>query len=156
MSTRRPLGPAPRNKLAAPTPGRGYDRLLYSPPMRRWLTVLLLVLLPLQFVWAAAAPYCQHEESAEARHIGHHEHEHQSAADAQKATKSSDSLDDKAFAKWTVDDDCAYCHLSATQSPLSQLTELVPLAGAARQEAGAYPFGTRAPDHHERPNWCIA
>ena len=45
--------------------------------MRRWFAILLLVLLPLQALWAAAAPYCEHEESPASMHIGHHTHEHQ-------------------------------------------------------------------------------
>lgn len=46
------------------------------PPMRRWFAILLLVLLPLQSLWAAAAPYCEHEENPESMHVGHHTHEH--------------------------------------------------------------------------------
>ncbi len=47
--------------------------------MRRWFAVLLLMLLPLQAVWAAAAPYCAHEEDPATMHVGHHSHEHQGA-----------------------------------------------------------------------------
>ena len=47
--------------------------------MRRWFAILLLVLLPLQSLWAAAAPYCAHEESPTTMHVGHHAHEHQDA-----------------------------------------------------------------------------
>ena len=32
--------------------------------MRRWLSIMLLVLLPLQFSWAAVAGYCGQEEGA--------------------------------------------------------------------------------------------
>lgn len=45
--------------------------------MRRWLTVLLLVLLPLQLGWAALGSYCQHETGRQAQHLGHHSHPHQ-------------------------------------------------------------------------------
>src|SRR3989344_5090250 len=38
--------------------------------MRRFVALLLLVLLPLQAVWAAAAPYCQHEGGAAGHHDG--------------------------------------------------------------------------------------
>ena len=48
--------------------------------MRRWLTVALLVLLPLQSFWAAAATYCAHEQSAASQHFGHHEHRHHGAS----------------------------------------------------------------------------
>jgi hypothetical protein len=42
--------------------------------MRRWLTILLLFLMPLQLSWAASAAYCQHERDAQRGHWGHHEH----------------------------------------------------------------------------------
>jgi len=44
---------------------------------RRLLAFLLILLLPVQFSWAAAASYCGHEAEAQAkRHYGHHEHQH--------------------------------------------------------------------------------
>jgi hypothetical protein len=43
--------------------------------MRRWLTILLLFLLPFQLSWAASAAYCQHERDAQGGHWGHHEHQ---------------------------------------------------------------------------------
>ena len=60
--------------------------------MRRVILSLLILLLPLQFSWAVAASYCQHEDQVESRvqpsagggvsHFGHHEHEHQAAQSA--------------------------------------------------------------------------
>lgn len=38
--------------------------------------MLLLMLLPLQAIWAAAEPYCGHEHGKAAHHVGHHLHEH--------------------------------------------------------------------------------
>lgn len=53
--------------------------------MRRFVAIFLLMLLPLHAIWAAAAPYCQHEgsEAGEAaqHHIGHHHPEHHHATD---------------------------------------------------------------------------
>ncbi|NCV41106.1 MAG: hypothetical protein EBW11_11190 [Betaproteobacteria bacterium] len=40
--------------------------------MRKFLAIFLLVLLPLQFSWAAVAGYCQHEAGVTANHPGHH------------------------------------------------------------------------------------
>ena len=60
--------------------------------MRRLVALFLLVLLPLQAVWAAAAPYCQHEGDVASRHIGHHEPEHgQHAAVAAEAAEAADA-----------------------------------------------------------------
>jgi hypothetical protein len=69
--------------------------------MMRFLALLLLVLLPLNAAFAAAAGYCQHQkESTQAAHFGHHTHQHDSSAD--KAGNSG--------AK--IDSDCEFCHLS--------------------------------------------
>ncbi len=72
--------------------------------MYRWLLVLLLALLPVQFIWASVAVYCMHETApVQVRHLGHHEHEHQAtnadqaAVDGDKATIGSDI-------------DCGICH----------------------------------------------
>ncbi|MCU0767916.1 MAG: hypothetical protein MUD07_00505 [Burkholderiaceae bacterium] len=48
--------------------------LIHSAAMRRWLAVLLLVLLPLQFSWAAAANYCGHHSGAAADQFSPHDH----------------------------------------------------------------------------------
>ncbi len=127
--------------------------------MRRWLVLFLLVLLPLQFTWSAAAAYCEHESEHEstrqAQHFGHHVHAHGDAAgDASHAKKPAGA--DKAKGKLTVDSDCGNCHLSAAK-PVPATT--MSLAGPATRlpRAGADKrFSTRAPDHPERPNWRIA
>lgn len=50
--------------------------------MRRLIAIFLLVLLPLQAVWAAVTPYCPHDRQPDSQqhaplHLGHHEHQHQ-------------------------------------------------------------------------------
>lgn len=78
--------------------------------MRRWLTILLLMLLPAQLTWAAAASYCQHETGNQAAHLGHHEHQHQGAkAKAVAGSERSGATVDLG----ALDDDCSVCHLSA-------------------------------------------
>jgi hypothetical protein len=57
-------------------------------PMRRYLAIFLLVLLPLQYSWAAMASYCEHETSVTAKHPGHHTHDHASV-DHQESSKNS-------------------------------------------------------------------
>jgi hypothetical protein len=129
-------------------------------PMRRWLSFLLLVLLPFQFTWSVAASYCGHESAASTRHVGHHVHQHVDAAvkdaKASKASQSSSEAPLKAPAKLTLDTDCGTCHLSAAKSvpgvdavlPVPAAQVLTPIQAAR--------FSTRAPDHPERPNWRIA
>jgi hypothetical protein len=81
--------------------------------MRRWLLVFLLILLPLQFSWAASAAYCQHEHDAQPSHWGHHEHDQgRSAGDARSTDDAQKSPGTQPNA---VLGDCAACHLGHAQ-----------------------------------------
>lgn len=110
--------------------------------MRRWFAILLLVLLPLQALWAAAAPYCAHEENPTSMHVGHHTHEHQ---DAQGDSGSSEGLAGNHA-------DCQVCHGGAGALPPALMapapTELEahPAPGVAMLPAP--PFFRL-----DRPNW---
>lgn len=76
--------------------------------MRRWIALFLLCLLPLQWSYAAAAEYCQHEETRAAqKHMGHHSHEH--IGDEQEPSKS----------KGYADQDCPTCHAHNLSVPLT-------------------------------------
>ena len=122
--------------------------------MRRWLSILLLVLLPFQFTWGVAATYCEHETSSEVQHFGHHVHSH--AEGAHQAQGKKPSPGDKAKSKFGLDSDCGTCHLSAAK-PVSALN--VSLADPATQVMSTNAdlrFSSQAPDHPERPNWRIA
>jgi len=116
--------------------------------MRRWLAILMLTLLPLQFSWAAVAAYCGHETGKHAQHLGHHEHQHA----GQTATgKDSAPADQKAPAGF--DFDCGHCHgtcasmpaLAADMTPLTLASHPVtPVKGLVRTLAQSPP---------ERPQW---
>jgi len=113
------------------------------PPMRRFLFLLMIVLLPLQSVWASAAAYCQHEAgAAKVTHFGHHEHEHR--ASAEKRTDGS----------LIPDQDCMICHLIACPSVLP----IAPVVAAPAARPHATPAATFAVmsarvAEPERPNW---
>lgn len=108
--------------------------------MRRWLLVLLLILLPYQAVWAGAAQYCVHEDDAGATHFGHHGHKHHSARA------------DKAGAAGIAHADCSTCHMaSAAPVPIGDL-QLVP---APPREFFPYAqprYLSRVPAGPERPD----
>jgi hypothetical protein len=131
--------------------------------MRRWLTLFLLFMLPVQFSWAAAAAYCQHEAAAAQTHIGHHAHEHEATpgdAQADAAGKHDGKHDGKAAAakggKLVADNDCGYCHLSVAKSMVPVAGQL-PLAAQFVIDIGPLlAFQSRGPDRHERPKWRIA
>lgn len=70
--------------------------------MTRRFVLFLALLLPLQFAWAGAVAYCQHETTpALTQHFGHHEHLHQ--ADVEKAPGQSGA-----------DSDCGTCHAAGS------------------------------------------
>ncbi len=128
--------------------------------MRRFLAIVMLALLPLQFSWAAVASYCGHETQAGVAHFGHHDHQHHADAsdgaglDTDPATTSdvtSDAVDGKA--PGAMDLDCGNCH--GTCSMMVNLPPALPGAlstaplRATLDESG----GTHAPTRPERPQW---
>lgn len=92
------------------------------PPMRRWILILLLVLVPFQTVWASATPYCGHESQGTATHVGHHEHRHRAA------TQSAE----KAALLAGMDLDCGSCQLASPATiPGSLFISQPPVVAAA-------------------------
>src|SRR5574343_283494 len=94
--------------------------------MKKFLAIFLLVLLPLQFSWAAVAGYCQHEAGVTANHPGHHTHDHQ-AADNHESGKDG-------TASAGVHHDCATCHLGCAAALTSDLK--TPIASAPNGRNG--------------------
>jgi hypothetical protein len=123
--------------------------------VRKAVFVFLLVLLPFQFVWGAAAAYCQHEQSAAASHFGHHTHRHQASGTAEASAVApgdqggqSDPIAD--------DPDCGVCHLSCAR-PISA-TQAVPAAAPVQPVGALAPPASAAspPSRIERPQWRLA
>lgn len=112
--------------------------------MARRFVLLLALLLPLQFAWAGAAAYCQHESRAESTaHFGHHTHVHHGSAaeNAGPAGQGSHS-------------DCATCHVlgaSLIDGTVSG-AEVFP-AGALQAVAGLAIPGSAPPRAPDRPQW---
>lgn len=124
--------------------------------MIRWLLIVLMVLLPAQFSWAAAAPYCAHESDPTSFHIGHHAHVHRgSSADAQQTPAAPDEETSKG-ALGSDHSDCHCCHGVAGQlaSPAAPQFEL-PARHVFIAVAIARLEGGRAPSI-ERPKWARA
>jgi hypothetical protein len=117
--------------------------------MHRFLAVLLLALLPLQFSWAAVSAYCGHEADAQAQHLGHHEHPPH--ADAGTA----DGHDaDSGTPAGTGGIDCGHCHagvLALTQPPCAVQVLVGTAPPPARAEGRA---NSLAPPPPERPQWA--
>ena len=122
---------------------------LESRPMRRWLFVLFLLVLPFQMVWAAAAPYCAHEaQTSTKKHFGHHEHQH--AAGGEMAPALGDNPGD-AGGHHT---DCKSCHLGC--SGALSIVELVigSLPRGGNLGVAAQRYTSHVPAGPERPDRC--
>ncbi|RCS56879.1 cation efflux protein, CzcI family [Parvibium lacunae] len=71
--------------------------------MKRYSIIFLLILLPVQFSWAAMASYCQHESGVATNHPGHHSHAHQATDHHESGKDASPSTG--------VHHDCGTCHM---------------------------------------------
>jgi hypothetical protein len=124
--------------------------------VRRFLAIVLLALLPLQFSWAAVATYCGHETEAAAGHLGHHDHQHHAGADthaglAADADVVTDAVGDKAPS--AMDLDCGHCH-GFCGVMLTLLAAISGAPGAAPPSATVDENGAaHAPTRPERPQW---
>jgi hypothetical protein len=113
--------------------------------LRRWIAVLLLLIVPLQAAWGAIGAYCSHESGAAARHFGHHAHEHVAAADSADAAVPDVG---------GVDADCAGCHLNCTAVPVVlRLHDPVGYTADVAYEAALIPASS-PPQRPERPRWA--
>jgi hypothetical protein len=72
--------------------------------MRRFLIILMLLVVPFQLSWGMAAAYCTHESNPSVSHFGHHSHKHAEASNDEKPTTAK--------AKLSFDGDCEVCQLS--------------------------------------------
>ncbi|HAY11619.1 MAG TPA: hypothetical protein DCY18_17090 [Thauera sp.] len=119
--------------------------------MRRFLAIVLLAMLPLQFSWAAVASYCEHETQGTG-HFGHHEHEHHADAgpNAEPAPEA-DAPGDKA--PGAMDLDCGHCHGQCSVMPTLQAKVPVTLSTAPPSASANEASGAHAPARPERPQW---
>jgi hypothetical protein len=113
--------------------------------MRRLLSILLLLILPLQFCYAVAASYCVHEAGQSASHFGHHVHVHKGGDQASGATKSKTKL----FA----DNDCVSCHLAKAELLGEPVKTPTFMRESASPSGDALLYSSVDPNRIERPNW---
>lgn len=120
--------------------------------MRRLLFVFLLIALPFQFTWAAAAGYCQHENAAGAGHFGHHGHQHQ----VKTKTGSDGASVDKKSGLPGDDPDCALCHLGCVQPLLSAWASAIDAPAGSSIASAPARIDRARPNRIERPRWSLA
>lgn len=110
--------------------------------VRRWLSILLLVLLPLQFAWAQAADYDVRGSGSHEMHFGHHDHDHGEPPDAPDGDAGG-----------SIDADGHHCHgqCSGMPAPVSVVAAVVSsLSPDVRIDAHG---DALAPPRSERPQW---
>lgn len=126
-------------------------------PMRRWIAILLLIVLPLQLTWAVAANYCQDESGSGVRHFGHHLHGHQGGVGSAKGAAKG-GVKDLVKGKQQADRDCG-CggHLCGAHL-LPTRVEAKPAPGFMRRHALIVfaPMPSIDPTRIERPNWTVS
>lgn len=119
--------------------------------MRRYIVLLLLIVLPFQFCWAAAATYCSHESSAAVTHFGHHGHQHQAKGQGDAGANVKAKV-----APIVLDDDCSVCHSCAAPGLLpSPLSHAEPFSTALALPVVLL-FDSYVPSGLERPDRSIA
>lgn len=128
----------------------------------RLVAVFLLMWMPLHALWAAAAPYCGHDNtpataSEAPLHLGHHTHAHgphgASEVDGEHAEEGAPAQGEAAGG--VGHPECHVCHACGTVMPAS-LAAPAPTTGVAAPEAGA-PLAPPAPwpGRPERPKWWL-
>lgn len=118
-----------------------------SAPMRRWVLIFLLLVVPFQMVWGAAAPYCAHESTVAAKkHLGHHEHLHQ-GDDQQSA-----AADENSAAIGAYHADCESCHPGTSAVLASPAIAFDVLPDGADDGAPSWRYQSHVPSGPERPD----
>lgn len=115
--------------------------------MFRWVTAILLVVMPLQLAWAGAAVYCGHESAvAGAKHVGHHEHAHQPG----NAGTSAPVVD--ADVSGAFHADCETCHFGASPTLTMAALGTAILPSTSLLSASPPHYLSHIPSGPERPD----
>ena len=124
-------------------------------PMRRWLLIFLLFLLPFQLSWASASAYCQHERDTQPQHWGHHEHETRGTDRSHSGEGAQKNASTQPNA---VVGDCALCHSGCAQhvdAAAEPVREVPPVREALRTPAAEH-FVSHIADVPVRPARSLA
>jgi hypothetical protein len=116
--------------------------------MRRFIVLVLLVLLPLQFAAAAASAYCADEKPSAPSHLGHHECA-QAASDnaVGEKTDQENANGDKAAAEG----DCGICHTASAHLLAFESVAGIPDLSLPPIIPFLHPAPQHAPEPSDRP-----
>ena len=115
--------------------------------IRRFFFLLLVLILPLQTVWAAASAYCLHEQGLATQHFGHHDHRHHAGP--------ADGKDGTGKSVLQPHPDCGFCHLNCPAAP-SASPVITVTQGAFVVVDPPCAFLSVFPEGPERPKWVPA
>lgn len=126
---------------------------IYSLAMRRLVLLVLILLVPLQSIWAAAEPYCQHDRNSqgETPHAGLEAHQHHGDI----LGDSTDGADPDSSSGLTVADHDHHCCSMALLPPApAGLTGALPQSDCVTAAMPRYSFFDAS--RIERPKWQIS
>lgn len=117
--------------------------------MRRSFLIFLLLLLPYQLAWSAAAIYCANESTDAPAHFGHHAH-------SQAAVKADKDRDAEKPGKLKLGAECHTCHAQ----PAGMAVEFFDVTATVGRYSIAdspppSPYSIAAARPH-RPNWIVS
>jgi hypothetical protein len=112
--------------------------------VRKAIAIFLLVLLPLQWGWAMAASYCEHEAAGHGAHFGHHEHSHADVSVPGDAGTADGPVADTAGFDASGHADCGTCQLSSASVLMQRLSFGLPATGDTLPDN----VGVLRPDAH--------
>ncbi|MEO3713749.1 hypothetical protein [Roseateles flavus] len=119
--------------------------------MRRYIVLVMLIVLPLQFCWAAAAIYCSHESATSVTHFGHHGHQHQAGSQGEAGATVKAKV-----GSLVLDEDCSVCHSCAASGVLPSQLSHAECFGSAPALPTTLLFESYVPSGLERPDRSIA
>ena len=115
--------------------------------MRFLVMIVLLVLMPMQFTWAALSVYCPHETSSPAQQVENHDHQHQTSADLEDGGDP--------HATGNVNADSGACHAGHGTALFG--SQRLPAVSVSSEIYTTYQIQVPSPPHlpvPERPNWA--
>jgi hypothetical protein len=117
--------------------------------MRRILLIVLLIVVPFQLSWGAAAAYCRHESNPVVSHFGHHAHQH--------AASSMESKSSPAKLQLGADSDCTFCQVAGIGfAPTPESSQALPLGSVDAVAKLKASMPSLHPPPPERPQWQCA
>ena len=119
--------------------------------MRRLVLLFLMLVLPLQWSWAAVASVCQHETGSAAQHLGHHAHEHTAVLDDTRADSTADTTADTDGVNVWFDADCCSYHGLSLAGLISVPAAHPVCNGSVLLGYSAHSRPDHVPDHPLRP-----